>query len=115
MRRVLLLSLGVAVAGVGTLLAADDVAAWRAFAPLANITKAGDGLGQIPLIQAIIGAFFSAAVLGVGLALTLGAALTRTTPIQPELAGLARFWRLRVFASNVLALFPGRGIIPKHS
>jgi hypothetical protein len=54
---------------------------------LADITRAGDGLGQIPLFEAIIGTIFSAAVLGAGLALTLGAALARDTPGQPELAG----------------------------
>jgi hypothetical protein len=84
--RALQLPVGVAVAGIGTLLIADGVAAWIEFAPLADITRAGGGLGQIPLFQAIIGTIFAAAVLGAGLALTLGAALARNTPRQPELA-----------------------------
>jgi hypothetical protein len=42
---------------------------------------------QIPLFEAIIGMIFAAAVLGAELALTLGAAFTRNTPRQPELAG----------------------------
>jgi hypothetical protein len=85
--RALRLSLGVAVAGIGAFLIADGVAAWIAFAPLADIANAGDGLGQIPLIEAIIGTIFAAAVLVAGLALTLGAAFVRDTPSQPELAG----------------------------
>jgi hypothetical protein len=66
---------------------ADGVAAWIAFAPLADIANAGDGLGQIPLIEAIIGTIFAAVVLGAGLALTLSAAFARNTPRQLELAG----------------------------
>jgi hypothetical protein len=85
--RALQLPLGVAVAGIGAFLIADGVAAWIEFAPLADITRSGDGLGQIPLFEAIIGTIFSAAVLGAGLALTLGAALVRDRPRQPELAG----------------------------
>jgi hypothetical protein len=85
--RALQLPLGVAVAGIGALLIADGVAAWIEFAPLADLTRAGDSLGQIPLIQAIIGTIFAAAVLGAGLALTLGAAFARNTARQPELAG----------------------------
>jgi hypothetical protein len=85
--RALQLPLGVAVAGIGAFLMADGVAAWIAFAPLADIANAGDGLGQIPLIEAIIGTIFAAVVLGAGLALTLSAAFARNTPRQLELAG----------------------------
>jgi len=74
----------VAVAGAGTFLLADGIASWIEFAPLADITRAGDGLGQIPLIEAIIGTIFAGAILMMGLAVTLRAALKRNSPkVEP--------------------------------
>jgi hypothetical protein len=81
--RALALLVGVVVAGIGTFLTADGVASWIEFAPLAGST---DGLGLIPLFNAIFGTMVGVVVLATGLILALRAALVRETPRQPELA-----------------------------
>jgi hypothetical protein len=63
------LLLATLVAGAGAYLTADGVAGWLASAYLADITQAGDGLGQIPLIQAIFITAVGLVVLAVGLTL----------------------------------------------
>lgn len=75
--RVVLLPLAIFVAGWGVFQTANSVARWIEMAYLADITRAGDGLGQLPLIEAIIGTLFGAAVLVIGLALVVFCAESR--------------------------------------
>jgi hypothetical protein len=83
------LALGIAVSVLGAYLTADGVAAWLQNAYLTDMTRAGDGLGQIPLIEAIVGMVLGAAVLITGLAVVVGCSLPRRErPANPSL-GLA--------------------------
>ena len=71
------LALGMAVSALGAYLTGDGIAAWLQYAYLSDITRAGDGLGQIPLIGAIFGTVLGVAVLIVGLAVVVGCSLPR--------------------------------------
>jgi len=66
-----LLLLGLAVAAFGAFVLSDGVAGWLAYAYLADIRTAGDALGQLPLVSAIIATVFGALVLACGSALVL--------------------------------------------
>jgi hypothetical protein len=69
--RIPVLATAIAVAGWGMFQTANSVARWIETAYLADITRAGDGLGQLPLIEAIFGTIFGAIVLVIGLALVI--------------------------------------------
>jgi hypothetical protein len=69
--RIWLLPFALLAAGYGAFQTANSVARWIETAYLADITRAGDGLGQIPLIEAIMGAIFGSVVLVIGLALVI--------------------------------------------
>lgn len=84
--RVVLLPLAIFVAGWGVFQTANSVARWIEVAYLADITRAGDGLGQLPLIEAIIGTIFGAAVLVIGLALVVFCAEPRRRHPGTEVA-----------------------------
>ena len=71
LRRAWFLPIAIFVAGFGVFQTANSAARWAQTAYLADITRAGDGLGQIPLFEAIVGTIFGAIVLLVGLALIL--------------------------------------------
>jgi hypothetical protein len=59
------------VASVGALFLAVGVFDWIAFAPLVDPARAGDGLGLIPLTQAIVTTTGGVVTFGFGLALVL--------------------------------------------
>ena len=65
------LALGIAVSVLGAYLTGDGIAAWLQYAYLSDITRAGDGLGQIPLIGAIVGTVLGVLVLIAGLAVVV--------------------------------------------
>lgn len=65
--RMLGLSVAIFIAGCGAFLTTNGVADWLQTAYLADITRAGDGIGQLPLIFAIFGTISGAVVLAFGL------------------------------------------------
>lgn len=78
--RVRSLTLAVALAAFGAYLAADGVAAWIRYAYLADISAAGDGLGQLPLIDGIFGTILGLLVLAAGIAFVVAASPSRRAP-----------------------------------
>jgi hypothetical protein len=80
LRRAWFLPVAIFVAGFGVFQMANSAARWAQTAYLADITRAGDGLGQIPLIEAIVGTIVGAVVLLVGLALVLVSTQPRRAP-----------------------------------
>ena len=73
----------------GALLLAQGILDLIAFAPLADPVRAGDSIGQIPLIQAFMTASAGAVLFGLGAAVTLsvtGAIITRWTLLASESA-----------------------------
>lgn len=86
LKRVWFLPVAIFVAGFGAFLTANGVAQWIQYAYLADITKAGDGLGQLPLIEAIMGAIFGVVVLLIGLALVIISTQPRRAPAAAAVA-----------------------------
>lgn len=89
--RVVLLPLAIFISGYGVFQTANSVARWTETAYLADITRAGDGLGQIPLLEAIAGTMFGAVLLAIGLALVIFFSESRRTvstiaAVMPEQA-----------------------------
>jgi len=80
LKRAWILPVAIFVAGFGVFLIANGVAQWIQYAYLADITRAGDGLGQIPLFEAIMGTIFGVVVLLIGLALVIVATQPRGAP-----------------------------------
>jgi hypothetical protein len=80
LKRAWILPVAIFVAGFGVFLMANGVAQWIQYAYLADITRAGDGLGQIPLFEAIMGTIVGAVVLLVGLALVIISTQPRRAP-----------------------------------
>lgn len=85
LRRAWFLPVAIFVAGFGVFQMANSAARWAQTAYLADITRAGDGLGQIPLIEAIVGTIVGAVVLLVGLALVLVSTQPRRAPAAAAL------------------------------
>ncbi len=79
------LLLGTFIAGCGAFLLANGIADWIAFAYLADITRAGDSLGQIPLYEAIIGTISGAIVLAISLAAVVATTEPRLRPTLPPI------------------------------
>lgn len=75
--RILSLFVAIFIAGCGAFLTTNSVADWLQFAYLADITRAGDSLGQLPLIFAIFGTISGAVMLAIGLAAVIGVSLLR--------------------------------------
>jgi hypothetical protein len=70
------------LATCGALLLAQGILDWIEFAPLADPARSGDGLGLIPLFNAVFVTFAGAALFGAGLIMLLrltGALTTRRT------------------------------------
>lgn len=80
LKRAWFLPVAIFVAGFGVFLTANSIAQWIQYAYLADITRAGDGIGQLPLIEAIMETIFGVVVLLVGLALVIVATLPRRAP-----------------------------------
>jgi hypothetical protein len=78
------LLVAIVVAGWGAFQTANSVARWIETAYLADITGAGDGLGQLPLFEAIVGTIFGVIVLAIGIA----AVFACSTPRRERLAQL---------------------------
>lgn len=74
---VLSLFIAVVITGCGAFLTTNGVTNWIQTAYLADITRAGDGLGQIPLVEAIISTIFGVVVLLAGLAGVIGFSMPR--------------------------------------
>jgi hypothetical protein len=85
LRRAWFLPVAIFVAGFGVFQTANSAARWAQTAYLADITRAGDGLGQIPLIEAVFGTVFGSLVLLVGLALVLVSTMPRSAPAAAAL------------------------------
>jgi hypothetical protein len=68
------------VAGCGTYLTADGIAHWIETAYLADITRAGDGLGQIPLEEAIMSTIFGVLVLAASLGVLIASSMPGRRP-----------------------------------
>lgn len=66
--KVLGIAPAILVAGCGAYWAADGITLWIKSAYLADITRAGDGLGQIPLIFAVVGTLSGVFVLAISTA-----------------------------------------------
>ena len=86
LKRVWLLPVAIFVAGLGVFLTANGIAGWIQYAYLADITRAGDGIGQLPLIEAIMGTIFGAIILLIGLALVIVATQPRRPPAAAAVA-----------------------------
>jgi hypothetical protein len=86
LRRVWFLPVAIFVAGFGASLTANSIAGWIQYAYLADITRAGDGIGQLPLIEAIMGTIFGVVVLLIGLALVIVATQPRRAPAAAAVA-----------------------------
>lgn len=71
-------------ASVGALTLTQGIFDWIEFAPLADPLRAGDAIGQIPLIGAIITTIAGAALFGFGLALVLRSAGALPAHWKPE-------------------------------
>ncbi len=80
LKRVWFLPVAIFVTGFGAFLTANGIAQWIQYAYLADITRAGDGIGQLPLIEAIMGTIFGAIILLIGLALVVVATQPRRAP-----------------------------------
>jgi len=65
-------ALSILLTDAAVLITAEGIAAWMQFAPLADMARAGDGLGQIPLIQAIFTTGCGALFLLISLVLLYG-------------------------------------------
>lgn len=68
------------VAGCGAYWTADGIAHWIEFAYLADITRAGDTLGQIPLEEAIVTTIFGTLVLAASLGVLIASSTRRCGP-----------------------------------
>ncbi len=78
------LLLGIFIAGCGAFLLANGIADWIAFAYLADITRAGDSLGQIPLYEAIITTLSGVVMLMPGLAGVIGFSMPQRDTAIPN-------------------------------
>lgn len=76
-------------AGCGTYLTADGIAHWIETAYLADITRAGDGLGQIPLVYAVVTTIFGALVLAASLGVLIASSAPRRSPASTDPATTA--------------------------
>ncbi len=106
------LFIGVIATGCGAFLTTNGVTSWIQTAYLADITRAGDALGQIPLYEAIITTIFGVVVLLAGFAGIIGFSIPRhntataspqtTTQVYPPPPDQPYGER----ASNALDVFP---------
>lgn len=86
LKRVWFLPVAIFVAGFGAFLTANSIAQWIQFAYLADITRAGDGIGQLPLIEAIMETIFGVVALLIGMALVIVATQPRRAPATAAVA-----------------------------
>ncbi|MGZ6321519.1 MAG: hypothetical protein ACXWQR_19725 [Ktedonobacterales bacterium] len=74
----------IVVAGFGAFWTTDGIKQWIEFAYLADITRAGDGLGQIPLWEAIVVTTFGVLVLAASLGVLIASSTPRRSPADAD-------------------------------
>lgn len=78
------IAVAIVVAGCGGFLTTNGIADWIDFAYLADITRAGDSLGQIPLAEAIMATIFGVLVLAAGLGVLIASSTPRRNSANTE-------------------------------